>query len=79
MGGEGGGRESRGRAYYQEDFCVRYFVSLFLDGRSGRGMCISVVNIFQNSRDSDVCLLLQFEFVKPGILLLHLKGKPFKN
>ena len=43
------------------------------------GLCISVVNIFQNGRDSDVCLLLQFESVKPRISLLHLKGKPFNN
>ena len=38
-----------------------------------------LVNIFHNGRDSNVCLLFLFEFVKPGISLLNLKGKPFKG
>lgn len=39
----------------------------------GGGGGTSAVNIFRNGQDSDVCLLLQFEFVKPGISLLHPK------
>ena len=74
MGGEGVGVAAAGVKGHLS-IMRRITASEFL--RSG--LCISVVNIFQNGRDSDVCLLLQFESVKPRISLLHLKGKPLKN